>query len=122
MRPMHLLADNKTDVWVSTDLRFFGYIRNPCAIFFIYILLATFVLFHYGGTTPGGEPNGIPDGLTSAWVIFFILFDLFFIISNFQAVLFHCLLCQIPCVYCFVCFCTNAGNPANEASIRYFER
>ena len=105
---MHLLTNNKTDVWVSTDLRYFGCIRNPCAIFFIYVHLATFVLFNYGGTTPGGEPNGMPDGLTSAWVIFFLLFDLFFIIQIFK--LFYFIACSvIPCVHCFVCFCTNAG-------------
>jgi len=76
-RPIHLHTNRETDVWISTDLRFFGVIHNPCAIFFIYVLLVTFVLFHFGGTNPQGETNNIPDGLNTAWGIFFLLFDLF---------------------------------------------
>ena len=114
-RTAYLLTNEEnddSDVYVSTDLLFCSCLRNPFAIVLIYIVLPTYFAFNIGATT---QYEGIPSAVSTTWVIFQIIFNITFIIAHIQALLFHFLLCQFPCVYCFMCFCTNAGKHTNTA-------
>lgn len=117
-RTAFLLAKEEhddSDVFVSTDLLLCSCVRNPCAIVLIYILLPTYFAFNVTATA---QYEVVPSALTTTWVWFQIIFNVCFIIAHIQALLFHILLCQIPCVYCFICICTNAGRIDNSAAIR----
>ena len=104
-----------TDVRVSTDLLLCSCIRNPCAILLIYIVLPTYIAFN---VTANAEDDDVPRALSDAWGFFQLVFNISFIIAHIQAFLFHICFCTFPCVYCYICICTNAGKVDNLAAIK----
>ena len=118
-RSVYLLSKeepNDSDVSVSTDILLCSCIRNPCAILLIYLVLPTYIAFNVTADTD--YDDDVPDALAITWGWFQIIFNVSFIIAHIQALLFHICLCQIPCVYCFICMCTNAGKFDNSAAIK----
>ena len=112
---LYKAEDDESDVNVSTDLLLCSCIRNPVAIVLIYIILPSYIAFNIGAAT---QNEGIPNVLTVTWGLFQWIFNISFIMAHIQALLFHVLLCQFPCVYCILCCCSNTGLSTNDAAIK----